>query len=224
MRATLNSFYANKSSRTLRLGDVVSGFVTAIPTQDEPITKSFVNYNVEVKLPSYLVVLTPCCSIKEKTISLAPLVEAKRKPFFKNKNYREDMTLLNQPHLPNEWRELGEEVSSDSDGEAIYAYDTLFIYAEDPRLPKYPVKIPIEGKKFEEFEAGYYFIDFRNISKVKCSCIAHEEEKKPNYEDLLLKMLSSKILEISIDARADLRNKLAYYYLRVPKEDLIEQS
>ena len=64
-------FYASQHTGALRLGDVVSGFVTAIPNQDEPITKSFVGYRVEVKLDPYLVVLTPCCSIEKKTISVA---------------------------------------------------------------------------------------------------------------------------------------------------------
>jgi len=131
------------------------------------------------------------------------------------------MTLLNRPHLPERWRELGEEVTIDSEVEPIYAYDNLFIYAEDQLLPKYPVKLILKKDKFEEFEAGYYFIDFRNISKVKCTCIAAEEEEKPNYDDLLMKMLSSKILELSISARSDLRNKLAFYFSRTPAEDLI---
>ena len=88
-------------------------------------------------------------------------------------------------------------------------------------LKNIDVKLKIEGNKFEEFRSGYYYIDFRYIAKVKCACIAHEEEKKPNYEALLVKMLSTKILELSIEARSDLRNKLAFYFLRVPEEDLI---
>ena len=76
-------------------------------------------------------------------------------------------------------------------------------------IPKYKVKIPIEGNKFDEFEGEYYFIDFTNITRVNCACIAHEKENKPNYRDLLMKMLSSKILELSIEARSDLRRLLS---------------
>ena len=43
-------FYAARSSGKLRLGDVVSGYVTAIPRQDEPIKDSFVGYDIDVKL------------------------------------------------------------------------------------------------------------------------------------------------------------------------------
>ncbi|HPA98186.1 MAG TPA: hypothetical protein PLQ24_06200, partial [Methanothrix sp.] len=74
------------------------------------------------------------------------------------------------------------------------------------------------------FEGEYYFIDFTNITRVNCACIAHEKENKPNYRDLLMKMLSSKILELSIEARSDLRNKLAYYYLRIPDLDKMDKS
>ena len=90
-----------------------------------------------LNLIQHLVVLTPCCSIKEKIISVVPLIEAKRKPFFKNENYRRDMTLLNKPRLPKEWRDLGEEVTSKSEEEAIYAYDNLFIFPENDLLKKY---------------------------------------------------------------------------------------
>ncbi|MGB5101037.1 MAG: hypothetical protein WBN94_10635 [Methanothrix sp.] len=217
-------FYAETSSGRLRLGDIVTGYVTAIPKQQEPITSSFVNYNIDVALPLHLVVLTPCCSIGEKTLSVVPLesiIEAKRKTFFKNKNYRKDMTLLNLPHLPKDWRELGENVSFDAGDMPLYTYDHLFFYAEDSRLPRYTVKMKSDDAKIE-FEARYYLIDFRNICKIKCDCIASEDEGKPNFENLLTKMMSSKILELSIDARSDLRKKIAFYFSRVPKEDQIE--
>jgi hypothetical protein len=215
-------FYAKQFTNGLRLGDVVSGFVTATPSQDEPITKSFVGYKVDVKLDPYLVVLTPCCSIERKTISVAPLIEAKRSTFFKNEKYKKNMILLNQPRLPREWRELGEdEITAESEDEEIYTNCSIFIYAGHPLLPKYNVKIPLGEKKFDVFEGEYYLIDFRNISKVNCACIAHEKEGKTNYSDMLMKMTSSKILELSIEARSDLRNKLAYYYLRIPEVDKI---
>jgi len=217
-------FYAESSSGRLRLGDIVTGYVTAVPKQQEPITSSFVNYNIDVALPLNLVVLTPCCSIGEKTLSVVPLesiIDAKRKSFFKNSNYRNDMTLLNQPHLPNEWRELGENVTFDAEDNPLYTYDHLFFYAEDAHLPKYIVRLKSDESRIE-FEARYYLIDFRNICKVKCDCIASEDERKSNFESHLAKMLSSKILELSIDSRSDLRKKLAFYFSRVPREDQIE--
>lgn len=217
-------FYSQMPSKMLRLGDIVTGYVTAIPKQQEPITNSFINYNIDVALPSYLVILTPCCSIGEKTLSIAPLqtiVEAKRKSFFKNENYKTNMTLLNQAHLPSEWRELGENVSFEVNDTPLYTYDHLFFYAEDQRLNEYSVKLKSDSTKIE-FDSRYYVIDFRNISKVKCECIASEDEGKPNFKDLLAKMLSSKILELSIDARSDLRRKLAFYFSRVPREDLLD--
>jgi hypothetical protein len=212
-------FYAEQSSGKLRFGDVVSGYVTAIPDQEKPIVESFVGYGVRVNLDPNLVVLTPCCSIKEHAMSVAPLIPARRRSlFFKNENYKKDMTLLNYPRLPKEWRELGEEeVTSESEEAQVYVHDSIFIYSDNKQLPRYNVKL----NKDVEFESGYYYIDFRYITNVKCSCIVHEAEDipKPKYDALLLQMLSSKKLELSVETRSDLRNKLAYYFLRIPEED-----
>lgn len=212
-------FYAEQSSGKLRFGDVVSGYVTAVPDQQTPLIDSFIGYGIKVNLDPYLVILTPCCSIKQQRMSVAPLNQARRRSmFFKNENYKKDMTLLNHPRLPKEWRELGEEeVTAESEEEQVYVHDSIFIYSENKQLPVYNVKL---GKD-EPFESGFYYIDFRHITNVRCSCIVHEEEDipKPKYDTFLSQMQSSKKLELSVDTRSDLRNKLAYYFLRVPDED-----
>lgn len=213
-------FYASTFSPGLRLGDIVSGYATAIPDQSEPIRANFIDYSVDIKVPSLLVVLTPCCSIKGKTIAVVPLLtilEAERKKFFINPNFREDMTLINLPHTIEEWEYLGHKVTEDEqEGREKYTLESLFIYAEDPRLPEYDVII-----RGETFKSSYHVIDFRNASKVNCDCIIHEEDKNkyPNYDDLLEKVNSTKKLELDPKARETLRRKLAFYYRRIPKED-----
>ena len=214
-------FYTENPSNTLRLGDVVTGYITAVPNQKEPIRNNFAEYNLDIKHPNYLVVLTPCCSIGEKTLSVAPLttiLDAKRKKFFANPYFRGDMTLINYPHTFREWKDLGHEDVTDpaGSGEKLYTLDNLFVYAEDLRLKSYNVNV-----RKEEFESRYYIIDFRNVTKIKCDCIVSDNEKVRNYDTLLEKTMASKIIELSIDSRASLREKLAYYYSRPPKEDCI---
>ena len=215
-------FYANADalSKGLRLGDVVSGYVTAIPNQSEPISGDFIDYSVDVKVPLLLVILTPCCSIKEKTIAVVPLItilDGERKKLFTNPNFRKDMTLINLPHSIDDWEKLGHTVTDpDQEGREKYTLESLFIYAEDPRLPKYDVKI-----RGETFKSSYHMIDFRNASKVRCGCVVHEEEREKihNYDDLMRKVNSTKKLELTPITRETLRRKLAFYYRRIPKED-----
>ena len=54
-------------------------------------------------------------------------------------------------------------------------------------------------------------IDFRNIYKLSCEKIITPKDAP----------LESKCLQLSIQARSDLRTKIADYYARVPKEDEI---
>ncbi len=105
------------------------------------------DYNIDVilNLSPYLVILTPCCSIGERTISLVPLERANRRwnRLFENENYKNDMTLLNFPHSPDEWEKLDEEVTLTGKKDSLYAYDNLFFYfpTNDDALSKYQVII-----------------------------------------------------------------------------------
>jgi hypothetical protein len=219
-------FYAEQWSDNLRLGDVVTGYVLADPNHAEPIKNSFVDYKVEVKLPPLLVVLTPCCSIGAKTVLLVPLERVNRKivVLFKNLNYINNMTLLNLPHSPEEWKQLDEDVTPDPKEKLTYAHDNLFFYdsTEDETLRKYPVRLKKNGNEFEEFESGYYVIDFRHASKINCNCIVHEKDNRSDYREALSKARGTKILELSKKSRSELRNKLAFYYSRIPDVDSME--
>lgn len=222
-----SEFYAEQWSDNLRLGDIVTGYVLADPHHVEPIKNIFVDYNVVVKLPPLLAVLTPCCSIGAKTVLMAPLEGVNKKivALFKNLNYRNNMTLLNLPHSPEEWEQLDEDVTPDPNGKLTYSQDNLFFYAptEGETLKKYHVKLKINGDEYDEFESGYYVIDFRNASKVNCNCIVHKEkDNRRDYQEAVSKAMETKILELSKKSRSELRNKLAFYYSRVPDVDSIE--
>ena len=210
-------FYTKKMDNILRFGDVVRGYILSNPTIKEPISplkSESHNYKIDIEMPTYSVVLTPCCSIGESTISLTPLIKV-RSDFFKNPYYAEDLTRINrtmkpqQSLPPDEWENLSLEKQQRHLAEEInYALLNLFIYEENEIFKKHTLR---------QREITYYMIDFKNIHKIKCAMIKRPEKVKP--EDAPI--IESKVLQLSVQARSELRNKISYYYSREPKEDKI---
>jgi len=215
---------AKKSSNFLRLGDVVKGYVPAVSKMTAPLIDNFVDSKVDVQLqiPKLLVVLTPCCSIKEKRISLTPITQA-RKSLYENPHFRYDLTVINrkmEPEKtlsPEKWGELSIEKQTEKREKGmVYTLEHLFVYEKyPPQLPEYQVRL----NGGEKIDGNYYEFDFRNATKVECEFIIHPDEKNFT-EDSRQKALCSKVLELSKENRKDLRDKLADYYGRPPKEDL----
>jgi hypothetical protein len=208
-------FYQYEFSKSLRFGDVVKGYLFADVIINAPILtypSPGNNYKIEVEVPRYSVVLTPCCSIEKSVICVAPLIKVLG-DFFKNPYFAEDLTRINNPLLPNQmmsdedWRKLsaerqGEILSSPSN----YTLLEYFVYAENELFERYQLK----GR-----EISYYMVDFKNIQKIKCSRIQMPTDRTP-CDELILQ---SKVLELSVEARNDLRDKIAHFYSRPPKED-----
>ena len=57
-------------------------------------------------------------------------------------------------------------------------------------------------------------IDFKDTYKINCDKI-----NKPQNE-----LVNSKCLQLSIESRSELREKISYFYGRVPKDDLCESK
>ena len=209
-------FYAEETDNYLRFGDVVRGYILPNTTIKEPIL-SFKseshNYTIDVEMP-YSVVLTPCCSIGESMISLTPLIKV-RSNFFNNPYFAEDLTRINrlmkpqQSLSPDELEKFSPEEKQRSLEKKInYALLNYFIYEENERFKKYTLR---------KREIRYYMINFKNIYTMKCAMIKRPKELKP--EDAPI--IESKVLQLSIQARSELRDKIAYYYSRIPEEDVI---
>ena len=66
-------------------------------------------------------------------------------------------------------------------------------------------------RKGDNIETKYYMIDFKNIHKLNCDKINSPEDAP----------LQSKCLQLSVQTRSELREKISNYYARIPKEDLI---
>ena len=206
-------FYETKMEPTVRFGDVVRGYISADITIKQPILfheKDSFNYKIDIELPSYSVVLTPCCSIGDSVIALAPLVRIMG-DFFNNPYFREDLTNINremepqQALSPDNWRKLTQQEQNRrlSEGKR-YALLNYFIYMKSDIFEKYVLK---------GHEVQYYMINFKDIRRIKCSLIKRPEKMKP--EDPIVQ---SKVLQLTTTARSELRDKIAYFF-REPAED-----
>lgn len=218
-------FYQPELEEELRFGDVVKGFVFAVPQVNEPILSldDEPNYSIDIALPRFSVVLTPCCSIDNKTISLSPLIQLRIK-FFENPYFSEDFTKINQlvpPELalpPNTWKKIREEEKQRriiSGPE--YQFLQLFVYAPSPEfpglLPKYTLSRRDQKSEtgFHQVETDYYMVDFANIHRINCDKINRGSPIPPNI----------KVLQLSVYTRKELRDKISAYYTRMPAEDEI---
>jgi len=207
----LSGFYEDKPEPKLRFGDVITGFQVVFPQIHKPTTTIPCNWGISVSQPLYLVILTPCCSIEKKSINLAPLSQI-RPSFLDNEYFKDDLTRINrkvQPELSvshETWEKVLPETRKEKLLAEGVAYTNLeiFIYAPHDLLEKYNLnrKPPIE--------MGYYMIDFKTICRIDCNEIEREKDAPTG----------TKILQLTIPVRQEFREKLAFYYGRVPDEDL----
>ena len=205
-----NNFYQEPGDSVLRFGDVLQGFVSCTPIlNDAPSTDSF---RIDVTTKSFVVVLSPCCSISDHVISLATLVEI-RNTFLKNPYLAEDLTRINDKIPPEKslppvaWEKIPAEEKqhrlNTGDG---YVFVELFIYAPNEIFQEYVVNTRSAGKT----SMRHYMIDFRHAFRVNCSRII-TPDKSP---------VDTKCLQLSVENRSKLREKISFYYSRKPAEDL----
>jgi hypothetical protein len=205
-------FYESEPEGVLRFGDVVRGYVLSTPRIDSPSISPPVRYRVEVHSPTFAVIMSPCCSIGDGTLAISPLIEV-LPGFFKNPYFVEDLTSINRRMPPDKavapdvWEGLpvNERQGRLSAGHA-YALVEYFIYGPHNLLPKYTV-----NRKGGPIQIGYYMLDFRRIYRIECDKVASAKQAP----------LEPKLLQVSIETRGELRDKLAWYFGRTPKEDLL---
>ena len=212
-------FYESQDNidKILRLGDVVKGYISNTTRIKQPFltleSSIYHNYTIDLEVPPFSVVLTPCCSIGEQNmVCLSPLINLKS-DFFKNPHLEEDFTRINREIdpdkaiAPDDWAKLLDNDKQErlAQGKGYMEY-YLFIYAPNDLFPAYPLR-----KKVTQ----YYMIDFRNIQTIRCGLIQSREKTKE--EDA--QILASKCLQLSKQSREELRQKLAHYFSRRPLED-----
>jgi hypothetical protein len=208
-----NLFYQDTLDEALRFGDVLKGYVATTPLIPSPYKSNEKDsgYEIRVSYPEFVVVLSPCCSIKDNLICLAPLTIIQT-TLFKNPFFREDLTRLNRrnnpqdAYSPEDWERLS---PKDKDEILIkgpsYSFLSFFVYDEHLIFPNYSIKI-----RGNEFDIRYYMIDFRTIYSLKCPKITSPEDAPRD----------TKCLQLSIQSRKELREKIVHFFGRTAQEDV----
>lgn len=204
---------------TLRFGDLLQGFIETVPHIENPLTDSFLKdykYHIESLIPEFSVIMTPCCSIGENTISLAPLKRI-TSDLYRNLSNEviNNFTILNfeveskKIISPFNWNFLSKEQKAEKEAEGkAWVFIDRFFYKGCNLFEEYEILV-----RKEPFFVRDYVIDFKEIYQIKCNKII--------YQKIDNDILSSKCLELTIEARDEFRKKIANYYGRVPDEDLI---
>jgi hypothetical protein len=205
-------FYEGQENNSpfLRLGDIIGGFHYINPSFPE-FQEDVNSFRIDFEFPDHFAVLTPCCSIDEGSISIAPLKKLWFK-LFENPNFIKDFTSINRQMSPEKmvaphvWDHLPESERTKRMGSGVaYSNNNIFIFKENEFLQSYSVGSVINNKPIKH-ETGCYYVNFKDICSIRSPKI-------------LLKTPFIKILQLNISSREQLRNKLSHYYARIPEED-----
>jgi len=213
-------FYTDKPDfNNLRFGDVIQGFVGVIPVIEFPFTdKILEGYEYQIKsfISEFSVVMTHCCSIGKGNLTLAPLKKIHHKIdlFRLNSDIYNNFTVLNRKIekkilIPKKnWEKYNNEKKAEvkMQGKGWHHIDKVFYESNDLFTP-YDIELSDE----ETIRINSYIVDFSDIYNVQCSRI-----QKNNIDK---KILKSKCLELTDNAREEIKEKIAIYFSRPTDED-----
>lgn len=233
--------YEDKEFTELRFGDIVKGYPSIIPNIQTPFLDRPLDHDINIKIENLLVVVDPCCAIEKGSLSLTPLVQIDPimmdSPYFSENLLR--INELQPPHRsihPIVWNKYSEKEKIDIiNDDPRYPYTNYFIYELNNDLLEYKIKKkrkfiykidPKTDLPFYEEEKlppenqdvliKYYMIDFKKIFHVLCPKIKNVRAVPLDEE-----IKRSKLYELSIDARKQLRDKIASYFGTDPMEDIV---
>jgi len=192
----LGPFYEDNPEPGLRFGDVVTGFQVATPQTHNPSTQVHADWEIAVRRPAYLAVVTPCCSIERKSIAVSPLLEV-RPAFLKNEYFKKDLTNINRKVAPENsiprdaWEKLPfEQKQSYMAKGHMFVFIDCFVYDASDLLPKYQL-----DRKGDPIEMGHYMVDFKSICRIDCKLIDRNKAAPRG----------TKILQLTVQTRQELR-------------------
>lgn len=215
-------FYTADVSEVLRLGDVVRGYISTYPNIIGPhvfTTPPEDLCSVDVDFPSYSVVLSPCCSIEDGVICLTPLIKINNRIMQLNPYFKEDPIRINtvvEPQYtapPSVWKSTGfrpKKLERLATGR-VYVFLHYFTYKGDGFFEEYNINMT-QGSNIT---TNNYMIDFRKIYSLQCPMIKRQSDLTASD----LPLTQSKYLQLSVETREQLRNKLSYYFGRPAPED-----
>ncbi|MBF0552782.1 MAG: hypothetical protein HQK60_19895 [Deltaproteobacteria bacterium] len=148
----------------------------------------------------------------DTVVILCPLIQW-RPTFLTNPYLAEDFTRINKPMFPEQavspktWENLPDDKKVKRIAVGIqYGFVELFVYAEHDLFPKYQL-----SARGERMETRQHMVDFRQLFTVRCEKIT---DKSTPFDNV-------KLLQLSIEARAELRNKILTFFSRTPEEDKV---
>lgn len=201
-------FYEERSEPILRFGDVITNIVEHVPVLNKLPHDN--EYQIDIKNTKYFVVTSPCCSIEDEMLSVSPMRPVLQK-LFDNEYFRDDFTRLNLPIDPQNSipKKAWDKMDVDKQRQFLekgktYSFIELFAYQGNECFDEYK----ITTREREVFSSRYYLIDFRNIFYFRS-----KEVRRGNDFSAI------KLIQLSIDTRKELRDKLTNYFARVPEED-----
>jgi hypothetical protein len=209
----LPAFYTDSPSKILRFGDVVTGFQAAALRMDSPNSSAKpLDLKIHLSQPKYFVVMTPCCSIEMQALSLAPLEEL-RNTFLSLPQLWDNLSSINAQMPaqdavpPKKWEHLdATQRSAIMAKGTCYVLVELFVYEPHDLFETYTLK---KGKDLSR-DFRHRLVDFKKIFRVDCSQIDRNNDAPAGV----------KVLQLTDTVRAQLRDKLAYFFGRPPDEDV----
>jgi hypothetical protein len=232
-------FYQDSIEGRLRFGDVLKGYVSTAPNLAKPLgEKAKEPYRIDVSVPDFSVVIDPCCEIGGGTLSLTPLIHVKA-TLWDTPSLLKDITRINRKGMPKDlmhpqqWNELPDSRKTTAmNSVPDYGHRTCFVYEGNSQFDEYAVARPA---KYEEvvdpasdlskynqiheqitFMTRYYMINFKNIFHVNCDKVSDPQKIIDD------SILGSKVLQLSIKTRNELREKMADYFGTPPAEDIVD--
>lgn len=190
----------------------MTGFQSAALRMDSPGSgEKALDVKIHLSQPKYFVVLTPCCSIEMQSLALAPLEELWN-AFLSLTHLWDDLAAVNS-QMPAEraippaaWDRFDAAQKAAKVAEGVkWVFVNCFIYEPHELFETYTLT---KGKVSREFR--HRLVDFRKIFRVDCSLIDRGRDAPAGI----------KLLQLTDPARAQLRDKLAYFFGRPPDEDL----
>jgi len=227
-------FYSDSIEEKLRLGDVLEGYLSTTPSIENPLGEApDTSYRIDVNLPEFCVIMDNCCHIGAGTILLSPLVQIEHH-FWDTPSLADNILRINSLAMPQELMhpEQWNKLSADSKREFLnvvpsYGHKRYFIYDKKASFTSYDVhreaqyrekidedtQLPIYERIAEEkvFSTKQYTIDFKKLFRVNCRKISKSAMDK--------KVLDSKIAQLTVETRNQLREKMAMFFGEVPLED-----
>ena len=201
-------FYVDSSQMDtmLRFGDIIQGFPICFSVIDNANQSDF---NITVSTTTYAVVLSPCCSIEDKVLAIAPLKKLDNR-IFVNPFLLEDPMRINtkipaeKSVSPFHWdnMDIGERTNRLAKGEA-YVFVEKFVFAPSDLFSEYTI-----NRRDGNIQTRHYVVDFRDSIKIACEHI--NRDYSPG---------AAKVLQLSVETRELMRRKIGSFYQRVPDED-----